>query len=175
LLKLDVSRLSGKVLAVLIEGNRHQALLDRGLSALEEWLVANQGLIKAKFSEASRYTPVFLDNYIVGKFVDGICAVLHEVADNPRHELRRQFDETVRELTERLQTSAEYRESGNAVMREFIEHLRNESYYRQLWAEIRLRVQADIAGGDSLIAEHITVSWLQSARGCSPSQRCSRS
>jgi uncharacterized membrane-anchored protein YjiN (DUF445 family) len=78
-------------------------------------------------------------------------------------------------LVERLQTSAEYRESGKAVMREFVEHLRNESYYRQLWAEIRLRVQADIAGGDSLIAEHITVSWLQSARGCSPSQRCSRS
>jgi uncharacterized membrane-anchored protein YjiN (DUF445 family) len=76
LLKLDVSRLSGKVLAVLIEGNRHQALLDRGLSALEEWSVANHGLIKAKFSEASRYTPVFLDNYIVEKFVDGSCAVL---------------------------------------------------------------------------------------------------
>jgi uncharacterized membrane-anchored protein YjiN (DUF445 family) len=165
LLKLDVSRLSGKVLAVLIEGNRHQALLDRGLSALEEWLVANQGLIKAKFSEASRYTPVFLDNYIVGKFVDGICAVLHEVADNPRHELRRQFDETVRELTERLQTSAEYRESGNAVMREFIEHLRNESYYRQLWAEIRLRVQGDIARGDSLIVEHIMGALVAVGKG----------
>jgi uncharacterized membrane-anchored protein YjiN (DUF445 family) len=92
LLKLNVSHISGKVLAILIEGNRHQALLDRGLSALEEWLMANQGLVKAKFSQASRYTPVFLDNYMVEKFIDGICALLHEVAADPRHELRLQFD-----------------------------------------------------------------------------------
>jgi hypothetical protein len=86
-------------------------------------LIANQGLIKAKFSEALRYTPVFLDNYIVEKFLDGICAVLNEVADNPSHELRRQFDEAVRELIEPLQTSAEYCESGKTLMREFVEHL----------------------------------------------------
>lgn len=165
LLKLDVSRIAGKVLAILIEGNRHQALLDRGLRALEEWLIANQGLIKAKFSEASRYTPVFLDNYIVEKFLDGICAVLHEVADSPGHELRLQFDEAVRELIERLQTSAEYRQNGEAVLREFVEHLRNENYYRQLWAEIRLGVEADIAGGDSLIREHIAGGLVALGKG----------
>ena len=67
----------------LAESNRHHALFDRGLGGLEKWLMANRGLIKAKFSEASRYTPVFLDNYVVEKFVDGICALLHEVAANP--------------------------------------------------------------------------------------------
>ena len=127
--------------------------------------MANQGLITAKFSEASRYTPVFVDIYIVDKFVDGICAILHEVADNPHHELRRQFDETVRELIVRLQTSAECRENGKAVMREFVEHLRNESYHRQLWAEIGLRVRADIAGGHSLIAEHIAGALVAVGKG----------
>jgi uncharacterized membrane-anchored protein YjiN (DUF445 family) len=127
LLKLNVSRISGKALAVLIEDNRHQALLDRGLSALEEWLMANQGLVKAKFSQASRYTPVFLDNYVVEKFIDGICALLHEVAANPRHELRVQFDGAIQELIERLQTSLEYRQNGDTVLREFVEHLRSEN------------------------------------------------
>jgi uncharacterized membrane-anchored protein YjiN (DUF445 family) len=165
LLKLNVSCISGKVLAVLIEGNRHPALLDRGLSAFEEWLMTNQGLIKAKFSQASRYTPVFLDNYVVEKFIDGICALLHEVAANPRHELRLRFDEAVRELIERLQTSEEYRDNGEAVMRDFVEHLRNEKYYRQLWAEIRFRVQADLAGGDSLTREHIAGALVALGKG----------
>ena len=83
------------------------------------------------------------------------CTLLHEVAANPRHDLRLQFDEAVGELIERLQTSAEYCQSGEAIMRDFVEHLRNESYYRQLRAEIRLRVQADLAGGDSLTREYI--------------------
>jgi len=165
LLKLDVSRIAGEVLAVLTEGNRHHALLDRGLSALEEWLMANRGLIKAKFSEASRYTPVFIDNYVVEKFVDGICALLHEVAANPRHEIRAQFEKVVRELIEQLKTSAEYRQNGEAVMREFVEHLRNESYYGHLWAEIRLRVEADVAGSDSLIREHIAGALVAIGKG----------
>ena len=59
---------------------------------------------------------------LVEKFLDGICAVLNEVADNPSHELRRQFDEAVRELIEPLQTSAEYCESRKTLMREFVEH-----------------------------------------------------
>jgi uncharacterized membrane-anchored protein YjiN (DUF445 family) len=140
-------------------------MLDRGLSTLEEWLVANRGLIKAKFSEASRYTPVFLDNYVVEKFVEGICVLMHEVAANPRHELRLQFDEAVRELIENLKTSSEYRQNGEAVMREFVEHLRNKSYYGELWAEIRLRVEADLAGGDSLIRDYIAGALVAIGKG----------
>jgi hypothetical protein len=39
------------------------------LTALEAWLADNAGLLQAKFSEASRYTPVRLDAYIVNKFM----------------------------------------------------------------------------------------------------------
>jgi len=53
-----VSRIAGNVLAMLTEGERHQVLLDRALQALERWLVAKQGLIEAKFSEASAIRPV---------------------------------------------------------------------------------------------------------------------
>jgi hypothetical protein len=41
---------------------------------------------------------------MVEKFIDGICALLHEVAADPRHELRLRFDEAVRELIDGLQT-----------------------------------------------------------------------
>ena len=54
---LDVSRVAGDVLKVLTEGERHQPWLVHGLEALEKWLTANVEMIKAKFSETSRYTP----------------------------------------------------------------------------------------------------------------------
>lgn len=43
LLRLDVSRMAGNILALLTEDGRHQMLLDRALRALEVWLTANQG------------------------------------------------------------------------------------------------------------------------------------
>ena len=86
--RLDVSRVAGDVLKVLTEGERHQPWLVHGLEALEKWLTANVDMIKAKFSEASRYTPAQLDTYIVSKFIEGIVALLREVAANPDHELR---------------------------------------------------------------------------------------
>jgi hypothetical protein len=77
------------VLGTLTAGGRHQALLDRALRALESWLVANQAALTEKFGAASRYTPRVFDRYIVSKFVAGIIALAHEVAQKPDHDIRR--------------------------------------------------------------------------------------
>jgi len=155
LLSLNVSRIAGNVLAMLTEGERHQVLLDRALQALERWLVAKQGLIEAKFSEASRYTPRGLDSYVVNKFRQGIVTLLHEVVENPRHELRQQFDQAVRDLIHDLMNSEEYRQKGQALLRKLVEHLQAEKFYRLLWDDVRRRVQADLESEPSLIKAHI--------------------
>jgi len=155
LLSLNVSRIAGNVLAMLTESERHQVLLDRALQALERWLVAKQGLIEAKFSEASRYTPRGLDSYVVNKFRQGIVTLLHEVVENPRHELRQQFDQAVRDLIHDLMNSEEYRQKGQALLRKLVEHLQAEKFYRLLWDDVRRRVQADLESEPSLIKEHI--------------------
>jgi uncharacterized membrane-anchored protein YjiN (DUF445 family) len=165
LLRLDVSRMAGNVLALLTEGNRHQALLDRALHAFEGWLAANQGLIRAKFSEGSRYTPGLLDSYIVEKFLAGMVALVHEVVENPSHELRLQFDQATQELIHELKNSTEYQQRGRAVMRDFIEHVRKESYYRSLWDDIRMRIGADLDAEHSLLREHIASALVFLGKG----------
>ncbi len=152
---LDVSRLAGRVLGVLAEGNRHQPLLDRGLVALETWLTANVELIKAKFSEASRFTPAPLDGYIVNKFVEGIVALVHEVAANPDHELRHQFDAAVEALSVDLQTAADYRRFGRRLVRDCIRHVRGGDYARIVLDRVRTRVGAEIASGESNVRDVI--------------------
>lgn len=162
---MDVSRIAGRVLALLTERDRHQALLDRVLSAAETWLTAHQGLIREKFGEASKYTPDFLDRYIVDKFVSGIVALLHEIAADPQHELRRQFDQATRELVHQLKTTPEYRQRGASLVRDVIDHLRKESYYRDLWRDIRLRIQADVASDRSVIRDHVESALITLGRG----------
>lgn len=147
---LDVSRLAGNVLAILTEGDRHQPLLDHGLRALERWLAANSDVVKAKFSEASRYTPALLDTYIVNRFVEGIIALLHEVVASPDHELRQQFDAAVQEQISKLHASDDYRRVGKAWMRDCIRYLRRQDYYRILWERVRARLSADIGSERSV-------------------------
>jgi uncharacterized membrane-anchored protein YjiN (DUF445 family) len=155
LLSLNVSRLAGHALTVLTSAERHQALLDRALHGLERWLVAKEGLIRAKFSEASRYTPRLFDNFVVNKFVQGIVALLHEVAQNPNHELRDQFDQAVGDLIHQLMNSEDYRQKGADLLRALVERIQTEEYYRFLWDDVRQRLLADLASESSTIKQHI--------------------
>jgi uncharacterized membrane-anchored protein YjiN (DUF445 family) len=163
--ELEVSHVASQVLDILTEGNRHQPLLDRGLSAAESWLSDNVDLIKAKFSEASKFTPAPLDAYIVNKFVEGIIALIHEVVANPEHELRRQFDGAVQELSSNLRTSPVYRRFGRVLLRDCIRHLEEGGYYRVLLEHVRAHVLADLASGRSAVREMIAGTFVSIGKG----------
>jgi uncharacterized membrane-anchored protein YjiN (DUF445 family) len=162
---LDVSRVASQVLDILTEGNRHQPLLDRGLSAVETWLSDNVDLIKAKFSEASKFTPAPLDAYIVNKFVEGIIALIHEVVANPEHELRHQFDGAVQDLSNNLRTSAVYRRFGRVLLRDCIRHIEEGGYYRVLLDHLRAHVLADLGSGRSALRDMITGTFVSIGKG----------
>jgi Predicted membrane protein len=162
---VEVSRVASQLLDILTEGNRHQPLLDRGLSAAETWLSANVNLIKAKFSEASKFTPAPLDAYIVNKFVEGIVALTHEVVADPEHELRRRFDVAVQELSNNLRTSVAYRRFGRLLLRDCIRHLEDGRYYRVLLDRVRAHVLADLGSGRSAVRDMITASFVSVGKG----------
>jgi uncharacterized membrane-anchored protein YjiN (DUF445 family) len=161
LLRLNVSRAAGNILIVLTRDDRHQVLLDRALQGLERWLVANAGVIEAKFSEESRLTPRVVDRYVVNKFVQGIVALLHEVVENPQHELRSQFDQAVHTLIHDLMSSEEYRRRGQDLLRTLVEHLRTEDFYRSLWEDVRGRVTADLQGDSSVIKAYFAAALAE--------------
>ncbi len=163
--KLNVARIAGDILTVLTAGGRHQALLDRALHAGEGWLIANQEMIKAKFGMASKFTPGLLDTYIVNKFVAGIVALLHEVASDSDHPIRRQFDAYTQEFIHQLKTSADYREQAEVLKREFLTHLEREDYYGRVWGDIKQRILADLADDDSLLRAHIAEALAGLASG----------
>jgi len=143
--KLNLSRVVGEVLDVVTAGDQYLALLDDALKALERVARANQTLILEKFGEASKYTPGFVDKYIVDKFVQGFVQLLHDVAQDPEHELRQRFNRSTRELIEKLKTSAEMFERGAAIKAQIVEHLRSKPYYVAFWNDIKGRILADIA------------------------------
>ena len=156
--RLDLARIAGEVLDMVVGAGRHQSLLDQGLAALDGWLDANRALIKAKISEGSKYTLAMFDAYLANRLVDGVLALLHEVADDPQHEVRSRFHAATQAFIRELKTSAEYRERGEAFKRELFAHLRLESHWEQLAAELKRRLLADLAADHSLLREHIVAA-----------------
>lgn len=161
--KINLSSVAGEVLEVVTAGERHQPLLDDALRGIERLITANQALILEKFGEASKYTPEFIDQYIVDRFVTGIARLLQEVIADPRHPLRTQFAISTRQLIEKLKTSPEMYERGAAIKRQIIEHLRTKPYYATLWNDIKKRILTDVASDQSRLRE--TASSLLNALG----------
>ncbi|MBP0588529.1 DUF445 domain-containing protein [Paraburkholderia sp. LEh10] len=168
---LDIAAVAGNMLDVLTDGGRHQPFLDHGLAALERWLAANADMIKVKFSEASRYTPAPLDAYIVRKFIEGILALLHEVAASPDHALRRQFDEALRTLAVQLRTSAMHRRLGKSLLRDCIRYFRRANGPRALLDCVRTRALADLGREQSAVRDGLmrTLGSLGKRIGDEPS------
>jgi len=160
---LDLSRMAGEVLDLLTAHDRHQALLDQALRMLDTWVREHRGWIRQKVREGSWLVPGFVDDYIANRFIDGALALLHEAAVDPRHALRAGFDTAVRDYTLALKSSPRLRRRGAALMRSVVAHVRREKYYSQIWADVRTRLQRDIAAGqDSQLRSH-TMQLLQAA------------
>jgi uncharacterized membrane-anchored protein YjiN (DUF445 family) len=153
--RLDVARIAAELLDALTTDNRHQSLFDRGLQVLQAWLTENRGLVEAKFSEASKYTPGFFDKYVVGRFVGGILTLLQEIAENPRHEVRIRFDQAIRELIQALRNLPDYFQRGEVLKRDLLALLRRDERYRGLWVKIKLLILDDLASDHSGLREHI--------------------
>lgn len=153
--KLDLPRAAAGAITVLTAGGRHQALLDRGLQGLERFLLAHQDAITARFGDASKYTPRVFDAFVVRKFVAGLVGLMHEIVADPGHEIRRQFDDAVRDFVARLETDPGYRDQVESLKREFLAHLEGEGYYAAVWADLRSRLEADIVADDSALRAHL--------------------
>ena len=151
---VDLARVAGQVLEIVTEGGHHEALLDRALKEIESLVTAHRDLILDKFGESSKYTPAFVDTYIVNRFVAGMIQLLHDVAQDAAHPLRLRFAEGIRELIDKLKTSPQLRERGERIKGQIIDHLRNEPYYRRLWDQLKRKLADDLASADSRLLSY---------------------
>lgn len=155
---IDLAKASGSILAVITAGDRHQAVLDQVLERLGAWLDLNRGLIKQKFAAQSSFTPRFVDNYIVNKFVDGIIDMIGEVAATPDHELRLSFDLALHEFIARLRFEPAFQAKAEALKREVLQGLDIGRFVGAVWHAIKRQLLADAASESSVIETQLAAA-----------------
>ncbi len=165
LLELDAARLASRLIRLAHESGLDRVAFDRGLAAADRWFEANEPLVLEKFAAASRYTPGFLDRYIVRKFLDGMRALLHDVAGDPTHPLRGEFAQALEALAQELEHSPEQRAAARAWLRSTLETLLSDRDLQRLRDRLAARVESDLQRPDSLVRHYVATLIVALAQG----------
>ena len=142
---VDLVAVADRLITTIADLDLDRALAKRVLQWVRDWMSRNREAIKLEFGRASRYTPGFLDAYIVNRFVDGVANLLNEAAEDPQHQIWGEIDRAINELRENLRTSPALRKQITDGGKDALRSLVRNGAARTLWDKIKRSVIADLA------------------------------
>ena len=160
--KVDLAPICGQVLEMLTRQGKHQAMLDEALIKVDALLQDDDTralVADAITAEVKTLRYLGLGKAVGGwsanKFVDGVSAVIAEIAGDPEHPLRERFDEHVSEYIDRLKHDPAYRLEVERIVAQLLAHPATTDYLRTLWRELTEWLEADLESPDSRIGKRI--------------------
>jgi uncharacterized membrane-anchored protein YjiN (DUF445 family) len=152
----QVAPLTGRILSVVTAENRHQELFDSAIRLLQRGLDENRDILRDRIArETPWWVPDRIDEQIYRRVAGGIEATLEEVAADPHHPMRERFNEAVGEFVERLTTSPELIERGEALKEEMLGHPAVREYSAGLWADLKASIVRHSADPESAFRRRI--------------------
>jgi uncharacterized membrane-anchored protein YjiN (DUF445 family) len=147
---IPLAPIAGRTLDLLTEGGRHQQLLDAVLRTLDAYLDQNHDKLRVRFAaETPWWMPEAVEDRLFGRLIDGARQLVHDVAEDPDHELRREADERVRDLALELQSSDAMRKRGEELKAELLDHPELRRWVGTIWADIKESLRSQAADPDS--------------------------
>ena len=136
--RMQIAPLTGRLLSVMTENNRHQELLDEAIVLVARTVEDNHDLIRDRVErESPWWVPTAVDRKIYEKIVSSIERTLVEIRDDPEHPLRMRFDAALREFSERLQTSPETAARAEALKLELLDADAVRRFSGSLWMDTK--------------------------------------
>jgi uncharacterized membrane-anchored protein YjiN (DUF445 family) len=155
---VDIVAVVDRLMGAIVDLDLDRTVLKRVLLWLRDWVSNNRDTIKIEFGRASRYTPGFIDTYVVNRFVDGVAHLLDDAAQNPDHQVWGEVDRAIEELRRNMRTSPALRAQIASHARTALSGFARSGVARSLWVEIKRYVVADLSGEPSQIR-----SWMTGA------------
>ena len=136
--KVQVAPLIGQALLLVAADNRHQRLLDRVLELVQRLLTENREMIRERIAnESPWWVPTAVDEKLYEKLVNGTERIIWEVATQPDHQLRRQFDRILGEYVENLRDDPEVIARAEHMKERLLEQPVVEELAGTLWENMR--------------------------------------
>ncbi len=148
---VEVAPLAGRALRVIIAGGHHTELFTAIVSGADRYLADHDAELRDLFeAEAPRWVPDAVYRRVFDRLYDRLRHRLAAMAANPGDEARRQFDEWIAGLPDRLETSPELRERGERFKRDVLASAELRDWSSSLWTHAKdtLRTQAANPGSE---------------------------
>jgi uncharacterized membrane-anchored protein YjiN (DUF445 family) len=142
---VDVAPLAGRVLRVIIAGGHHDGLFNAIVSGADRYLADHYQEFRDLFeAESPRWVPDAVYRRVFDRLYTALRHRLAAAAADPDDEARRQFEEWIAGLPDRLSTSPELRERGERIKSDVLGNAGLRDWSSSLWNQAKdtLRTQA---------------------------------
>ena len=142
---VEVAPLAGRALRVIIAGGHHAELFNAILSGADHYLAEHNEELRELFeAESPRWVPDAVYRRVFDRLYARLRQRLVAMAADPDDDARRQFEEWIAGLPDRLETSPELRERGERLKRDVLASAGLRDWSSSLWQKAKetLRIQA---------------------------------
>jgi uncharacterized membrane-anchored protein YjiN (DUF445 family) len=162
---VEVAPLAGRTLRVIIAGGHHDELFNAVVSAADGYLAGHYGELRDMFeSEAPRWIPATLYRRVFDRLFQRLRDRLTAMAADPGDPTRRQFEEWLARLPERLETDPELRERGERLKRDVLGSAALRDWSSSLWQKAKEALRAQAADPDSELRRRMTELLMAAGR-----------
>lgn len=156
---LELAPIASELLRTMVEGNRHQIVLDQILSGLSEFL-GNQQTLDAVQDKIRRDLPSLFslfraDAYVTRKLLDSIGSFIEEVRADPAHPLRHEFNQFVMSFIEKLHSSKEYADKAETLKATILARPEIGAIANDLWQSLKEFCERDVISPNSLLETNL--------------------
>jgi uncharacterized membrane-anchored protein YjiN (DUF445 family) len=153
---LPVAPLAGRLLRLVTADGRHQELFDSVVQGLAQVLEQHREEARQRFRrEAPWWLPEAVDDRIFDRLFDGIHSTLEDIAADPDHQLREQFNNWIDSLVDRLEHSPEMQTRGEELKQELLKHAELRNWASSLWADAKTALRAQAADPESTLRRRL--------------------
>jgi uncharacterized membrane-anchored protein YjiN (DUF445 family) len=160
---VPVARLAGRALRLVTRDHRHAAAVDSLLIGLDRLLTDNEDALRERFREESpRWLPELIDDALFERLLARIRRFLHEVAADPDHRYRQDFDQWLAEFVDRLENSPELAAKADELRRELLSQVELKELTSGIWADLKRLLRQQATDPDSELRRRLAEA-LQAA------------
>jgi uncharacterized membrane-anchored protein YjiN (DUF445 family) len=139
-----------------VDGGHHQLLLDTVLRGLSRFLEDNRDSLRQRLGrESPWWVPESVDDKVFDKGLSVLQKFLTELVTDPRHELRVQYDERLRELADRLRTDPSLAAKAENMKDDLLAHPAVRDWTGNLGTEIKRSVTEAAADPSSELRRRV--------------------
>ena len=147
---VEAAPLAGRALRVIIAGGHHAELFNTILSGADHYLAGHYEEMRELFeAESPRWVPDAVYRRVFDRLYARLRQRLVAMAADPDDEARRQFEEWIAGLPDRLETSPELRERGERLKRDVLASAGLRDWSSSLWQKAKQTLRTQAADPDS--------------------------